>query len=208
MASGPTITVNGCTIVGKTQPASAKRPKAVNVFFGVPYASAGRFEAPVPLTPGSGPLTGRLDASKPAPGCPSPMAQNSAETPLRLNVFRPAGKAEEKPLPVVVFFHGGAFNFGSPLDSSMGSFVSHAARGVVAVTVAYRLGVFGFLGGEGGSGQVNLGLKDQRAAVGWLGEWAGVFGGDGGDITLMGVSAGAHSVSNHHRYVLRLCFFY
>lgn len=194
MATPPTVTLNGCTIVGKTQPSSPKRPKAVDVFFGVPYATAGRFEAPVGVTPGSGPLTGRLDASKHGPVCPSAMAQGqTAETPLRLNVFRPAGLTPESRMPVVVFFHGGAFNFGTPLDNPMGSFVSHAATGVVVVTVSYRLGVFGFMNGEGG--ELNLGLKDQRAAVHWLGEWAGAFGGDGGDITLMGVSAGAHSVS-------------
>lgn len=211
MAAPPTVSLNGVwTITGKTERASAKRPKAVDVFFGIPYASAGRFEAPVPLAPGSSPLLAAgLDASKPGPGCPSPMAQGqTAETPLRLNVFRPAvgqgGKkkeeaaaaaASEAKMPVVIFFHGGAFNFGSPLDSAMGSFVSYAPRGIVAVTVAYRLGAFGFLNaGEGA--ECNLGLKDQRVAVGWLQEWVGAFGGDGRDITLMGVSAGAHSVSS------------
>jgi carboxylesterase type B len=100
-------------------------------------------------------------------------------------------------LPVALYFHGGAFNFGNALDSAMDSFVSHEGGGpaghrdVMVVTAAYRLGALGFLNGEG---ECNLGLKDQRAAVRWVADWAREFGGDGGNITVMGVSAGAHSV--------------
>lgn len=197
----PTVTIDGCTITGKAQPASAQYPRPVDLFYGVPYASARRFGAPVLLPLGASSLpVGTLDASRPGPGCPAAMAQHkTAESPLRLNIFRPAGRTASSPLlPVVVYFHGGAFNFGNALDSGLDSFVSHpgpaGAGDVLAVTVSYRLGALGFLNAEGG--ELNLGLKDQRVAVEWVAQFVKEFGGDGGDVTLMGVSAGAHSVSS------------
>jgi para-nitrobenzyl esterase len=210
MAASPTITLDGCTIVGKTQPASFKRPRPVDVFYGIPYASAARFGAPILLETGKAPLVGRVDASRPGPVCPTAMAQGEAsESPLRLNIFKPAAAAAAatagsdnlQKLPVAIYFHGGAFNFGNALEgAAMDSFVSHLdpqgknkGKGVLVVTVAYRLGVLGFL--HDGNDAGNLGLRDQRVGVEWVVKWASAFGGDGEDVTLMGVSAGAHSVS-------------
>lgn len=125
-----------------------------------------------------------------------------AERELTLHIIRPS--CRKKPLlPVVMYIHGGAFNFGEPLERDLGAFVSHAQEDVVVVAVSYRLGVLGFLAGGDddeedeaeADGELNLGLRDQRVAAEWVKTWIGEFGGDGEDITLMGVSAGAHSVS-------------
>lgn len=210
----PTVTVNGCTITGKAQPASAKYPKAVDHFYGIPFARASRFQpaVPVPPTPSSA-----INASRPGPSQPFPFAPHvTAENPLTLNVFRPSRRGvshssasvsasttdDSSPanrlLPVVVYIHGGAFNFGHPLERDMASFVAWAGDGadVVVVSVCYRLGALGFLTGQGDDvKELNLGLRDQRVAVEWVKDWIAPFGGDGADITLMGVSAGAHSVS-------------
>lgn len=224
MSSSPTVTVNGCTIVGAFQPASAKYPKALDIFHGIPFASAQRF-APAVATPLGDQASGIvIDASRPAPSQPFPMAQHAtAEDPLSLNIFRPsfsssassfvaaggisneeedviAAAAEtRRDLPVVVYVHGGAFNFGFPAERDLASFVAWGRNQVLVVSISYRLGALGFLSGSlevsTKSLNLNLGLKDQRVAVEWVRQWIGEFGGDVDDITLWGQSAGAHSVS-------------
>ncbi|KAL6824420.1 alpha/beta-hydrolase [Trichoderma sp. SZMC 28015] len=204
----PTVAVNGCTIVGVFQPASEKYPKALDIFHGIPFASAQRFRAAVAMPPSE--ASGVIDASRPAPSQPIPMAQHAtAENPLTLNVFRPSMSASAseyvvgpesegvKDLPVVVYVHGGAFNFGFPLERDLASFVAWGASQVLVVSVSYRLGALGFLAGAPETQELNLGLRDQRLAVEWVKEWIGEFGGDAGDITLLGTSAGAHSVGHH-----------
>lgn len=100
-----------------------------------------------------------------------------------------------KDLPVVIYVHGGAFNFGFPLERDLASFVAWGTNQVLVVSISYRLGALGFLAGAPETQELNLGLRDQRLAVEWVWEWIGEFGGDAGDITLLGSSAGAHSVS-------------
>lgn len=223
MSSSPTVVVNGCTIVGAFQPASAKYPKALDIFHGIPFASAQRF-APAVATPLGDQASGIvIDASRPAPSQPFPMAPHAtAEDPLNLNIFRPsfsssasafvvsdgisneedaiaAGAEARRDLPVVVYVHGGAFNFGFPAERDLASFVAWGRNQVLVVSISYRLGALGFLSGSPETPpkglNLNLGLKDQRVAVEWVRQWIGEFGGDVDDITLWGSSAGAHSVS-------------
>jgi carboxylesterase type B len=204
--SSPTVTVNGCTVVGAFQPASEKYPKALDIFHGIPFASAQRFRAAVttPLAE----VSGVVDASRPAPSQPFPMAQHAtAEDPLNLNIFRPSSSSSpssyapdaeaeaRRDLPVVVYVHGGAFNFGFPAERDLAAFVAWGRNQVLAVSISYRLGALGFLAGAPETQELNLGLRDQRLAVEWVKEWIGEFGGDVDDITLWGASAGAHSVS-------------
>ncbi|KAL6901351.1 alpha/beta-hydrolase [Trichoderma evansii] len=225
MSSSPTVVVNGCTIVGAFQPASAKYPKALDIFHGIPFASAQRF-APAVATPLGDQASGIvIDASRPAPSQPFPMAPHAtAEDPLNLNIFRPsfsssasafvvsdgisneedaiAAAAEaRRDLPVVVYVHGGAFNFGFPAERDLASFVAWGRNQVLVVSISYRLGALGFLSGSPEMAtkglNLNLGLKDQRVAVEWVRQWIGEFGGDNDDITLWGSSAGAHSVGHH-----------
>ncbi|CAH0032112.1 unnamed protein product [Clonostachys rhizophaga] len=190
--SSPTIAVNGCLIIGArfSPAASAACPRPVEAFYNIPYASTDRFSKARPLPLGSQTSGTRLDASRIKYAGPNP---NCTTSTLRLHITRPS-TASQQPLPVVIYFHGGAFNFGDPLETDSVSFVAHAQKDIIVVAVHYRLGVLGFLAGEG---EANLGLKDQRLAVEWVHSWIPVFGGDPALITLRGVSAGAHSIGHH-----------
>jgi para-nitrobenzyl esterase len=137
-----------------------------------------------------------------APACPQPKQQDGgafSEDCLYLNVWTPAEKGDSK-LPVMVWIHGGAFNFGS---ASLPEYDGRnlARKGVVVVTLNYRLGPLGFLvhpllsaeSARGTSG--NYGLLDQIAALHWVQKSIAAFGGDAGRVTIFGQSAGSRSVS-------------
>ncbi|CAH0001905.1 unnamed protein product [Clonostachys byssicola] len=190
--SSPTIAVNGCLIIGTrfSPAASAACPRPVEAFYNIPYASTDRFSQARPLPLGSQTSGTRLDASRIKYAGPNP---NCTTSTLRLHITRPS-TASQQPLPVIIYFHGGAFNFGDPSETDSVSFVAHAQKDIIVVAIYYRLGVLGFLAGEG---EANLGLKDQRLAVEWAHSWIPVFGGDPALITLRGVSAGAHSIGHH-----------
>lgn len=118
---------------------------------------------------------------------------------LYLNVWTPASSPDEK-LPVLVYFYGGGFVAG---DGSEARYDGErmAQEGIVALTVNYRLGVFGFLAHPeltqespyGASG--NYALMDQYAALKWVRENIAAFGGDPERITIAGESAGSIAVS-------------
>ena len=122
-----------------------------------------------------------------------------SEDCLYLNVWTPARSAKDR-LPVLVYFYGGGFQAG---DGSEGRYdgESMAQRGIVAVTVNYRLNVFGFLAHpeltkespHHASG--NYGLLDQQAALQWVRENIAAFGGNLKLVTIAGESAGSISVS-------------
>lgn len=180
----------------------------VRVWRGVPYAAAPvgarRWRPPEPATP----WPGEREAFDPPARCPQPPSmlapptEAESEDCLALNVWSPEG-AER--LPVMVWLHGGSFVSGS------GSIAWYdgarlASRGVVVVTLNYRLGPFGFLhleslAGASGAGEwagaANLGLLDQAAALRWVRDHIEAFGGDPARVTLFGESAGAMSASHH-----------
>lgn len=117
---------------------------------------------------------------------------------LYLNVWTPARTANER-LPVMVWIHGGAFTAGMtsiPLYDG-----THLAqKGVVLVSIAYRLGPFGFLASpqlaqETGKGSGNFGLLDMIAALRWVKKNIDAFGGDPSRVTIFGESAGGIAVS-------------
>lgn len=122
-----------------------------------------------------------------------------SEDCLYLNVWTPAKTGNEK-LPVLVYFYGGGFMAGDGSEPRYDG-ESMARRGIVAVTVNYRLGVFGFLAhpeltkesSHHASG--NYGLLDQSAALQWVQKNIAAFGGDPKKITIAGESAGSYSVS-------------
>jgi para-nitrobenzyl esterase len=109
------------------------------------------------------------------------------EPELTLNVWTPDPGGGG--LPVMVWLHGGAFIAGSPAlyDGS-----AWMRDGVVLVTVGYRLGIEGFVHFEGGD--TNVALRDQLAALEWVQEEIGAFGGDPARVCLAGQSAGAMSL--------------
>ena len=118
-----------------------------------------------------------------------------SEDCLFLNVFAP--KKAEKKLPVIVYIHGGGFTGGCGHEKHFDEPV-WATKGVIAVTLNYRLGPMGFLclpqlkEEVGHTG--NYGLYDQMTAIQWIRENISAFGGDPENITIMGQSAGAASV--------------
>ncbi len=137
------------------------------------------------------------DASKPGPRCAQVLgpAASEDEDCLYLNVISPARPTRE-PRPVLVWLHGGGFTAGAGSDYD---FQRMALAGdVVVVTVNYRLGVFGFFGHPGlGRDSGVFGLQDQQAALRWVQRNARAFGGDPGNVTLSGESAGARSTCAH-----------
>jgi len=119
-----------------------------------------------------------------------------SEDCLYLNIWSPVSRPQR--LPVMVWIHGGGFTMGAgdlpPYDGK-----ALAGRNLVLVTLNYRLGHLGFfahpaLEGEEGETVCNFGLLDQIAALRWVQENIAAFGGDAGNVTLFGESAGARSV--------------
>ena len=121
-----------------------------------------------------------------------------SEDCLYLNIWTPAKSREEK-LPVAIYIHGGGHQTGySYLNCYDGE--GFCKRGIIMVTIPYRLNVFGYLchpelTAEGGT-PGNYGVKDQLAAIRWVKENIAAFGGDPENITLFGQSGGASSVDN------------
>lgn len=167
----------------------------VTAYLGIPYADAGRFAPPRPVRP----WTGVRDASAPGPAAPQPPSRLERvmggfdvpqdERCLSLNVWRPPGDGH----PVLVFLHGGGFTSGSGGLPWYDGAELAAAGDVVVVTVNYRLGVLGYLRLPGVT-DGNLGLRDQLAALAWVRENISGFGGDAGNVTVAGQSAGAQSI--------------
>ncbi|MGC4941764.1 carboxylesterase/lipase family protein [Kribbella sp. DT2] len=169
------------------------------VFRAVPYAAPPvgelRFRSPAPASP----WTDVRDARSPGPTAPQAAASGPladllpnvavpGDDYLHANVWTPdpAGSA-----PVVVFVHGGSFTSGSNALSGYDG-TAFARDGVVFVTINYRLGADGFL--WFGDGVPNLGLLDQVAALTWVRDSIASLGGDPGNVTVMGESAGAMSI--------------
>ncbi|MGZ3754350.1 MAG: carboxylesterase/lipase family protein [Mucilaginibacter sp.] len=126
-------------------------------------------------------------------------SDGKSEDCLYLNVWTPAKSSTAK-LPVLVYFYGGGFNAGDGSEYRYDG-ESMAKRGVVSVTVNYRLGVFGFLAHPGLTAESahhssgNYGLLDQHAALLWVQKNIAAFGGDPKRVTIGGESAGSMSVS-------------
>ncbi len=115
-----------------------------------------------------------------------------SEDCLYLNVWTPR-TADSARLPVMVWIHGGANRSGWSFEPNyLGE--SLAARGVVVVSIAYRVGVFGFFGHPQLRGETNFGLLDQIAALQWVQAHVASFGGDASNVTIYGESAGAADI--------------
>ena len=122
---------------------------------------------------------------------------STSEDCLYLNIYRPHG-AEGKgkpPLPVMVWIHGGALVVGESDDYDPTRLI--AANNVIVVTINYRLGYLGYLAETGLDGEghtaANYGLMDQQFALDWVNRNIAGFGGDPGNLTVFGESAGGLS---------------
>ncbi|KAJ8723122.1 hypothetical protein PYW08_003034 [Mythimna loreyi] len=169
-------------------------------FKGIPYAQPPvgdlRFKAPQPIKP----WQGVRQANKFGPVCYqfnsiNPSLGNMSEDCLYLNVYTPDIKPK-KPLPVMVWIHGGGFVWGSGDDDLYGPqfLIRHD---VVLVSFNYRLEALGFLCLDTEDIPGNAGMKDQVAALRWVKKNISNFGGDPENITIFGESAGAGSVCYH-----------
>jgi para-nitrobenzyl esterase len=120
---------------------------------------------------------------------------------LFLNVSAPDVPAPPGGYPVLVWIHGGGYTRGSGSGGVVADGAALAARGVVVVSVNYRLGAFGFLALADVLGAIEsesgaVGLYDQIAALQWVAANIAAFGGDPGRVTIYGVSAGGKSIAN------------
>lgn len=168
------------------------------IFRGIPYAGpptgGHRWASPRPAHP----WRGVRDATETGPLCPQIPSQygdisSVEEDCLVLNVTAPARSAPGRKAPVLVWIHGdGTIGGGAFFDARR-----LADRGLVVVTVNYRLGVFGGFAHDGLKGSGTFGLQDQQAALRWVSRNAAAFGGDPGNVTVAGSSFGATSIVGH-----------
>jgi para-nitrobenzyl esterase len=176
----------------------------LRIYRGIPYAAPPigdfRWKAPQPAA--------KWDGVKPADQFGRACIQTNAaikdlpapsEDCLYLNVWTPA-KSENEKLAVMVWIHGGGFTAGTPAEITYHG-EGIAKKGVVVVSIGYRLGVMGFLAHPGLSAENpqkvsgNYGLLDMIAGLKWVQKNIGKFGGDPGRVTIFGESAGSAAVS-------------
>src|SRR5579859_1580922 len=211
MVLGISLAASADPLVVKTEQGKA-HGKTINdgkvrAWLGLPYAAPPvgelRWKAPQPAAK----WKGERDATKYAPHC----AQNKvfedmifqddgpSEDCLFLNVYAPASADSKSNLPVMFWIHGGGFSGGGSNEPRHnGDFLP--LKGVVLVTINYRLGVFGFLATpdlakEANGAAGNYGLMDMISALHWVKANIGAFGGDPGNVTIFGESAGSFAVS-------------
>jgi para-nitrobenzyl esterase len=175
------------------------------IFKTIPYAAPPvgelRWQPPRPAQP----WQGVRDATSFGPRCLQGQIfgdivfKELSEDCLTLNIWTPAKAAGDR-LPVMVWIHGGGFQAGAGAEPRHDG-EAFARKNIVLVTFNYRLGVFGFLAhpeltresGRGASG--NYGMLDQVAALEWVRDNIAAFGGDPGNVTIFGESAGSFAVS-------------
>nr|XP_033951196.1 bile salt-activated lipase-like [Pseudochaenichthys georgianus] len=199
-ASLGVVQTEGGSVQGRNIPLGFFR--SVEVFKGIPFAAKpGTFEKPQPH-PG---WDGVLKATKFAQRCLQiSLLQTSSfgsEDCLYLNIWVPHGKQVSSDLPVMIWIYGGGFLGGGSMGANFLNNYLYSGQeiadkgGVIVVSVGYRVGTLGFLSTGDSRLPGNYGLWDQHAAIAWVSRNIRSFGGDPGNITIFGESAGGASVS-------------
>ena len=201
----PVIQVDGGAITG-VEAATTPTWSFRGIPFAAPPVGDLRWRPPQPVVPWEGvlactqygPICPQITVKLPPFNPPPDAAAPQSEDCLYLNVVTPSTTFTDK-LPVMVWIYGGSFLNGSG-SAALYDGTSLSQKGVVVVTFNYRLGPFGFfalpeLSAESPNGSSgNYGLLDQIAALGWVQRNIAGFGGDPGNVTIFGESAGACSV--------------
>lgn len=199
---GDPVIIDSGKLAGKTL------PSGVRAYFGVPYAAAPtgdlRWREPQPVKP----WKGTYNADRFAPECIQILRPHNinhyfgeeatSEDCLYLNIWAPQNATATTSLPVILWIYGGGLSIGS---ASMANYSGEnlAKKGVVYVSVGYRIGAFGFMAHPDLTAQSpfrasgNYGYLDQVAALQWIQRNIRQFGGDPARVTIMGQSAGAGS---------------
>lgn len=193
-AERPTRSTDSGAVVGVLENQAA-------VFRGLPYSAPPvgerRWQLPGPVAPWKTPRdAARFGAICPQPAAPGEIgigSEGQSEDCLALNIWAPAGATVGRSLPVMVWLHGGGYVNGSA-TAAIYDGAALAARGLVVVTVNYRLGRLGFFAHPALAGGGNFGFADQIAALRWVQRNVAGFGGDPRRVTLFGNSAGGKSV--------------
>ncbi|HVW97157.1 MAG TPA: carboxylesterase family protein [Mucilaginibacter sp.] len=205
-AGYPQALTNQVTISNGKLEGTFNTSTGVRSFKGIPYALPPvgelRWKAPQPPANWSGVLKAdhfsHMPMQKRIFGDMIFRADTMSEDCLYLNVWTPAKTSSQK-LPVLVYFYGGGFVAGDGSEARYDG-ESMARKGIVAVTINYRLGIFGFFSHPELTAESpnhasgNYGLLDQNAALKWVKANISAFGGDPDKITIAGESAGSIAV--------------
>ena len=201
-ASAPTASIRDGVVEGRKE-------NGLDAFLGIPFAAppvgALRWKEPQAVAAWTG--TRKADAyaascmqKQGIPVSAGGTAGALSEDCLYLNVWTPHAVAggKRRQAAVMVWIHGGALVYGSG-NVALYDGGAYARRGAVVVTINYRMGALGFfshpaIDGDDASAPVNYGLFDQIAALRWVRDNIAAFGGDPGNVTIFGESAGAQSV--------------
>ncbi|HLU27915.1 MAG TPA: carboxylesterase family protein [Glycomyces sp.] len=188
------------TVTTGSGPIRGTAAEGYREYLGVPYAAPPigemRWRPPAPPEP----WEDTLDATSPGPRCPQHAVLSGgdveqSEDCLYLNITVPETANAASELPVMVWIHGGGFVEGSADEYDPHRLV--LAEDVIVVTVNYRLGLFGNFGHPDLDDSGVFGLLDQQAALRWVRDRIGAFGGDAENVTVFGQSAGGQSICAH-----------
>ena len=210
--SNPVLTIEGGRVIGVQTPT-----KGIIAYKGIPFAAPPvgnlRWKEPQPIVPWEGIKEAKTYGAAAEQIAWDPQSfygrewRASGTVPfsedcLYLNVWTPAAGKSDKKLPVAMWIHGGGFREGFGFEPEMDGGEDWASRGVILVSVTYRLGIIGFfshplLSAESSHGvSGNYGLFDMIAALNWIKKNIEQFGGDPNNITIFGQSAGAGAVQS------------
>jgi para-nitrobenzyl esterase len=201
---GDPVMVDSGRVAGKVL------PSGVRAYLGIPFAAPPvrelRWREPKPIAP----WQGVYNADRFAPECIQVLRRHNlnhyfgeeatSEDCLYLNIWAPASAAPGAKLPVIVFIYGGGFTIGSGGMAMYGG-ENVARQNAIFVNFNYRIGALGFMAHPELTAESayhasgNYGLLDQVAALNWIQRNIAQFGGDPGNVTITGQSAGASSVA-------------